>query len=204
MIKFIYKLLSICVLLLAMGHAVADNIVVIGNSNLSKVDADTISKIFTGKVIEVGGVNVVAVNVIPGSLRNQFLQSFLKQTDEKYVAYWTVRRYIGKGAPPRELRSAADVINFVQSTPGAIGYIDEKDLKPGINVLVRRKDVASSLYFIDYADAAPGSIVYLDTKRPGFNLMAVADSSAQNMLDAATYGPVLRREVQMLLASSGN
>lgn len=180
--KYTFKIIVIFLSLSMIGSAFAGNIVVIGNSNLSKVDAETISKIFTGKVIEVGGVNVVAVNVIPGSLRNQFLQAFLKQTDEKYVAYWTVRRYVGKGAPPRELKDVQDVINFVQSTPGAIGYIDEKDLKPGVNVLVRRKDVSGSLYFIDYAQAAPGTIVYLDTKRPGFNLMVENLSNSSSFL----------------------
>jgi hypothetical protein len=29
------------------------------------------------------------------------------------------------------------VINFVNATPGAIGYIDEADLQPGVNVLLR-------------------------------------------------------------------
>ena len=57
--------------------------------------------------------------------------------EEKYTAYWTVRRYIGKGASPHELTSSADVINFVKSTPGAIGYIDEADVPPGINVLLK-------------------------------------------------------------------
>jgi ABC-type phosphate transport system substrate-binding protein len=35
------------------------------------------------------------------------------------------------------LTSNADVINFVKSTPGAIGYIDEADVQPGVNVLLK-------------------------------------------------------------------
>lgn len=169
--KITLKLILTLLTLFTVSSVVAGNIVVIGNANLTKVDAEIIPKIFTGKVIDVGGINVIAVNAIPGNLRDRFLQTFLKQSDEKYIAYWTVRRYIGKGVPPKELRDAADVINFVQSTPGAIGYIDEADLKPGLNVLVRKKDDAARLYFIDYAQAEPGTIVYIDAGRPGFNLM---------------------------------
>ena len=124
---------------LAFAQAHAGEIVVIGNSNVPKMDAVTIQKVYTGKVISVSGINVTPVGVKPGATtRNLFLQEFLKQDEEKYTAYWTVRRYIGKGAPPTELASAADVINYVQSTPGAVGYIDEAELKQGMNVVARR------------------------------------------------------------------
>ncbi len=130
-------------LLLALASAAgeagaADGVVVIGNANLRRIDANTIAKIYTGKVIEVDGVPVTAINANSGSaVRNRFLQLYLKQDEDKYTAYWTVRRYIGKGASPRELTRSADVINFVNATPGAIGYIDEADVQPGVNVLLR-------------------------------------------------------------------
>ena len=110
----------------------------IGDARLTRLDAATLEKIYTGKVIEVEGNPVTAVNANSGSpVRNRFLQAFLNQDEDKYTAYWTVRRYIGKGASPREMSSSADVIKFVQSTPGAIGYIDEADVPPGVNVLLR-------------------------------------------------------------------
>ena len=124
---------------LAFAPLRAGEIVVIGNSNVPKTDAATIQKVYTGKFISVAGVNVTPVGAKPGSAaRNRFLQEYLNQDEEKYTAYWTVRRYIGKGAPPAELASGADVISYVQSTPGAVGYIDEAELKPGMNVIARR------------------------------------------------------------------
>jgi hypothetical protein len=124
---------------LAFATAYAGDIVVIGNSNVPKMDAVTIQKVYTGKFISVAGVNVTPVGAKPGTAaRNRFLQEYLNQDEEKYTAYWTVRRYIGKGAPPAELASGAEVINYVQSTPGAVGYIDEAELKQGVNVIARR------------------------------------------------------------------
>ena len=136
--KTTIKVVSLAVsLMFAQAHA--GEIVVIGNSNVPKMDAAIIQKIYTGKIISVSGINVTPVGVKPGtSARNLFLQGFLNQDEEKYTAYWTVRRYIGKGAPPAELASDADVIKYVQSTPGAVGYIDEAELKPGMNVIARR------------------------------------------------------------------
>ena len=120
-----------------LGDAHAENVVVIGHAGLGKLSTTAVERIFTGKVIEVDGVHVTAVNLKPGALRSRFLQHYLNQDDDKYTAYWTVRRFIGKGIPPRELSSVDEVIDFVQHTPGAIGYIDESELKPGLNVLSR-------------------------------------------------------------------
>ena len=133
--------MTLCIALLALWvlPAQAADIVVIGNSNVPKMDALTVQKIYTGKFIAVGGVSVSPVAMKSGSLvRSRFLQDFLGQDEEKYEAYWTVRRYIGKGTPPVEMSAAADVISYVLATPGGIGYIDTVELKPGLNVVARR------------------------------------------------------------------
>lgn len=122
----------------AAGTCAADGVVVIGNPNVKRLDGQTVARIYTGRVIEVDGVSITAVNANRGSaVRDRFLQVFLNQDEDKYTAYWTVRRYIGKGASPRELPKASDVIRFVTTTPGAIGYIEEADVQPGLNILLR-------------------------------------------------------------------
>jgi ABC-type phosphate transport system substrate-binding protein len=120
------------------GAPAAGGIVVIGHPGVPELDTATVQRIYTGRVIEVNGVSVTAVNASAGSpTRNRFLQDYLNQDEDKYTAYWIVRRYVGKGASPRELPRSEDIINFVRSTPGAIGYVDETDLRPGVNVLLK-------------------------------------------------------------------
>ena len=138
--QHIARLAAAAALAFGLGHARAGNeVVVIGHAGLSKLDVATVQRIYTGKAVEVGGIAVTVVNATNGSdVRNRFLQSYLNQDEDKYTAYWTVRRYIGKGAPPTELKSAADIIRFIQSTPGAIGYIDEAEVTSGVNVLLRK------------------------------------------------------------------
>ena len=131
-LKLIFALLAF-----SLCEAHAQNVIVIGHAGLSKLNSTTVQRIFTGKAIEVDGVLVTAINLKSGALRNRFLQRFLNQDDDKYTAYWTVRRFIGKGNPPKELSSSAEVIDFVKNTPGAIGYINEDELKPGLNVVSR-------------------------------------------------------------------
>ena len=136
--KTAFRTLLIALTFVAGDVRAAGGVVVIGDARLTRLDATTLEKVYTGRVIEVDGIPVTAVNANSGSaVRNRFLQAYLNQDEEKYTAYWTVRRYIGKGASPRELRTSAEVIDFVKSTPGAIGYIDEADVPPGVNVLLR-------------------------------------------------------------------
>lgn len=137
MMKNIINLSLLMSLFISRVHA--GDIVIIGNSNVPKIDITTVQKIYTGKVISVSDINVTPIAVKTGTpTRNRFLQDFMNQDEEKYTGYWTVRRYVGKGTPPNELDSAEAVINFVQSTPGAVGYIDEAELKTGLNVVSKK------------------------------------------------------------------
>jgi hypothetical protein len=74
--KITLKLILTLLTLFTVSSVAAGNIVVIGNANLTKVDAEIIPKIFTGKVLDVGGINVIAVNAIPGNLRDRFCRPF--------------------------------------------------------------------------------------------------------------------------------
>lgn len=128
--------------LLGVGHRCAKAqtaaVVVIGHPGLEKINVNMVQRIFTGRVVEVGGQAVTPVNVVAGSaVRAQFLQTYLQQDEDKYIAYWTVRRYIGKGVPPRELNSPDEVLRFVAATPGAIGYVPESSIAAGVNILLR-------------------------------------------------------------------
>lgn len=44
---------------------------------------------------------------------------------------------VGKGAPPWEVGSTAELLKIIQEQPGSIGYIDAADLRPGVNVVAR-------------------------------------------------------------------
>jgi hypothetical protein len=114
-------------------------VVVVAHPTVRKLDAETVQRIYTGKVIEVGGVAVSPVHLPAGfAQRQRFMAEVLQQTEDNYQAYWTVRRYVGKGAPPRELRSLADVLTYVAHTPGAVAYADDSELPAGANVVWKR------------------------------------------------------------------
>jgi len=120
-------------------------VVVVAHAGVRKIDAATVERIYTGKVVELDGQPVVPVNLPPQSpLRQRFLKDFMQRDEPSYTAYWTVRRYVGKGVPPKEVGNAAEVVQHVQNNPGAIGYLDEADVTPGLNVVARGAKMGSA------------------------------------------------------------
>lgn len=134
-------LLAAWLALLAAGAGAqqdSDAIVLIGHSSLPRLDGPTVQRLYTGRMVEINGVSIVAVNAPPGSkARERFLTVVMKMDEESYTGYWTVRKHVGKGSPPRELRNAPEMMSFLQATPGAVGYVTASELRPGLNVVHR-------------------------------------------------------------------
>ena len=83
------------------AQAADDDLVVIAHPSVPRLDLQTLQRLYTGRVVEVGGVDLVVANAAPGSsLRQRFMTQVMQQDDERYRAYWTVRRHVGKGTPP--------------------------------------------------------------------------------------------------------
>ena len=142
------RVIAFALLLIAcvISQASAENVLIIGNSDMPKLDRVTVEKLFTGRIIEVNGRPAMAVNAAPDSAtRQQFLMTFLAQDEDKYRAYWTVRRFIGKGTPPKELATSREIIAFVKSQPGGIGYINASERTPELNVLNGNCDVVAKI-----------------------------------------------------------
>lgn len=132
--KLIYVGLFLALGMTSPGYA---GVVVIGHETLKTMDGKLLRRIYTGRVVLVKGKSIRPVNLTTGNgSRDIFLRNIIKQSDDDYVAYWIVRRAIGKGTPPLELERDQEVLDYVRSTPGAIGYIDKAHSTPDVNILL--------------------------------------------------------------------
>ena len=68
-----------------------------------------------------------------GSLHGEFLAKVLQTDERKYAARWTRKSFREGLAAPAIKGSDAEVIAFVRSTPGAVGYVSAG--APGVKVL---------------------------------------------------------------------
>jgi hypothetical protein len=112
-------------------------IVVIGDPAIGQLDSTTLGRVYTGRTVQVAGIQVKPFNLKAGDTRRSaFLRAVLQQSDDDYVAYWIVRHAIGKGNPPVEMDSPEAIIDAVTKSSGAIGYVDESDVIDGITILL--------------------------------------------------------------------
>jgi ABC-type phosphate transport system substrate-binding protein len=116
------------------------SLVVVAHPDTPKLDEQTLQRVYLGKVVEIGDRPIIPVNLPKGnSLRKAFMEQVLAHPDDKFIAYWTVRRYIGQGTPPREFSTVEEQIEFLRTTPGAVGYVhDVASLKPGLRVVLKK------------------------------------------------------------------
>lgn len=120
-----YTLLSIGMLLYSAG---AHSLTLIAHPDTpSTLNAQQVKRIFTGKQRQFDdGSSVIPINQPEGSAaRTQFDSSVLGRSTSQITAYWSKRVFTGKGQPPIVVVSDSAMLSYVQSTPGAVGYLSD-------------------------------------------------------------------------------
>jgi len=93
----------------------------------STLNAQQVKRIFTGKQRQFyDGSIVIPVNQPEGSVaRTQLDSSVLGRSTSQITAYWSKRVFTGKGQPPVVVASDVEMLSYVQSTPGSVGYLSD-------------------------------------------------------------------------------
>ena len=113
----------------ASGAARAEDLgfVVIVNADnpTTSIARDALSNIMLKKVTKWSdGQTAEPVDRDAGSfVRGQFSTMIHRKSVGAIKSYWQQRIFSGRGVPPVELRSDAEVVALVQRTNGAVGYV---------------------------------------------------------------------------------
>ena len=115
----------------------ADVSVIVHPSNGSALASKDIAKIFLGKKKSFpSGGKVAPLNLKEGnSVREQFNKTVLGKSDNQIKSYWSKLIFTGKGAPPQEADSDAEIVGLVKANPNMIGYIDSSSVTPDVKVI---------------------------------------------------------------------
>ena len=117
--------------------ALADVAVVVRPSNTNAMDTKVIGRVFTGKIKAFpDDSRAVPINQQASSpLANEFNRKVLRKSSSQLKAYWSKRLFTGKGTPPKEVGSDADMIELVASNPNFIGYVDASMVTDKVKVI---------------------------------------------------------------------
>ena len=110
---------------LAAAPAYPAGYVVIANPSLAKVVISTndVKQIFLGAKTSIGGKRVQFVVAQSGSAHRQFTAVCLGKTEAGLQNYFRMLLFSGKGSMPRTFATAAEILEYVANTEGAIGYV---------------------------------------------------------------------------------
>lgn len=123
--------------LLTSVAATAGTAVIVHPGNGNAMNEDDITRIFLGKKKTYpDGSEAIPVDQAEGSAeRTNFVTTVLKKNDQQIKAYWAQLLFTGKGTPPKEVGSAADVKKLVGQNPALIGYIDSSQVDATVKVV---------------------------------------------------------------------
>jgi hypothetical protein len=106
------------VLLLAAATSQAGEL--IANASVT-LTADEFKEVFLGDKQLAGGAKLVPVD--NAAAQADFLSKVMQSDGTKYAARWTKKSFREGLTAPAVKGSDAEVIAFVKSTPGAVGYV---------------------------------------------------------------------------------
>jgi ABC-type phosphate transport system substrate-binding protein len=133
---------SCSALLITMASSItfAETSVIVSNSNLnSAMDQATVSRIFLGKAKSFpNGSQALPVDQDEGSkTREAFNTSILGKSDSQLKSYWSRLIFTGKGTPPKQSGTVAEIKTLVADNPNIIGYIDSSAVDGTVKVVHR-------------------------------------------------------------------
>ncbi|NVK38833.1 MAG: phosphate ABC transporter substrate-binding protein [Gammaproteobacteria bacterium] len=99
--------------------------VIVHPSNNSTLDQDAIQRIYLGKTRAFpNGGEAVAISAKEGSPEEaEFTEKVLSKTPKQLKAYWAKMVFTGKGTPPRQIDSAAEMVKLISANPNLIGFV---------------------------------------------------------------------------------
>jgi len=106
--------------------------VIVNDANpISSLSAESVSRLFLKKATtwddaswENGGKVLPVDRRSDSTVREQFTKEVHRRSVAAVKSYWQQMIFSGRDVPPPEKGSAGEVIEFVKSNPGAIGYIE--------------------------------------------------------------------------------
>jgi len=131
------KALCLALLLAASLPAATAEFVVISNQSLAEteIQAGDLKQIFLGAKTSIHGRRVEPVVAQSGAAHEKFVSVCLGKTEAGLRNYFRNLVFSGKGSMPRSFSSAAEMVNYVAKTNGAIGYVGADMKVSGVTIL---------------------------------------------------------------------
>lgn len=138
--SIIRSLLSTAVFALCAAQANAEVVVIVNPKNpAASLTAQQVAALYLGHATTFpsGGPVAMADQPEAAGIRGDFYQKATGRSVAQVRATWARITFTGKGTPPKELKSDADVKAFVAADPRAIGYVDASAVDGSVKAVLK-------------------------------------------------------------------
>ena len=119
------------------SQSTAFKVIVNNNNSIEEINQSKLSDIFLKNSTMWQDYKKIVPVDLDSDLKTR--DAFSKSVHHKSVpaikAYWQKKIFTGKGVPPVEKKSDAEVIEFVKENEGAIGYVSSGSSAFGVKVI---------------------------------------------------------------------
>lgn len=140
MMKRYFSLLVFFAIVLGLiSSASAQNfkVVVHTDNQIKEIKSSNLDNIYLKKISKWDdGTKIKPINLSSeADVRASFSKEVHKKSVSAVKAYWQKQIFTGKGVPPVEKSNDREVIEFVKSNPGAIGYVSGNANTDGVTTV---------------------------------------------------------------------
>ena len=123
--------------LLFSQQVIADVAVIVHPSNDSSIDQSAIKRMFLGKTKAFSnGRSAILLSLDPSSpITEEFNREVMGKSGSQIKAHWSKMIFTGKGTPPQEMASIAEIISAVSANPDAIAFVDAASVTDAVKVI---------------------------------------------------------------------
>ncbi len=135
----IFSLFLVTAGLVVFSGSASAEVAVIANSSspIASASNDEIKRLFLGKSKTIGSNTATPIDQNEASsVREHFYDVVVGKSSSQLRAYWSKLVFTGKGRPPKELGTDADVIAAVAADPELIGYVDANAVTGSVVVIL--------------------------------------------------------------------
>lgn len=141
--RLLIRLLFVaCWLLLPVEHAFAQLAVIVdARSGVALLTRNEVMNIFLGRYRQFfNGQEAEPVDLVDSNPdRQRFYQALVGKSVDEINAYWARQVFSGRIRPPFQLASQDEVLKWVTSHPGGIGFVDLSKVDARVKVVFELK-----------------------------------------------------------------
>ncbi len=118
--------------------AAAADLVIIANPDVAEtaIDSRDLQRIYLGKQTQWrDDTSIVPVMLKSGPMHEAFIEVYIDRSVQRFVTYWRQMVFTGKGVPPKSFVQESELVEYVASTPGSVGFASAAANVSGVKVL---------------------------------------------------------------------